>query len=123
MLANQSTACNVVNMLPAASRSAGAADGSWVAMSEYEGDLVFIVNTGAITGSVIVKVTDATDGSGTSSADITGAATASISSANTVTKIIVPASKVRSHARVTATVTTGPVLVGVTLMAHPKYTA
>lgn len=121
MLANQAQACEIVQMLPAASRSAGAANGSWVAASKYEGDLVFLVNTGAITGSVIVKVEDATDGSGTGVADITDAVTASISSANTVAKIIVPATKARSHVRVTATVTTGPVLVGVSLLAHPKY--
>ncbi|MBK9362998.1 MAG: hypothetical protein IPM99_18790 [Rubrivivax sp.] len=121
MLANQAQACEVVNMLPAASRSAGAANGSYVDLSKYEGDAVFVVNTGAITGSVIVKVEDATDSGGTGLADVTGAVTSSISSANTVAKIIVPCSKLRSHVRVTATVTTGPVLVGVSLMAHPKY--
>ena len=56
-------------------------------------------------------------------ADVTGAVTGTLSTANTAPKIVVPASKCRSHVRVVATVTTGPVLLGVSLIARPKTTA
>jgi hypothetical protein len=123
MLGNEAQACTATLALNTASLSAGANNGTWLAVSDYEGDLLFDIAQGATTGSVIVKITDATDGSGTGVADVTGAVTGTLSTANTATKIVVPASKVRSHVRVVATVTTGPVLLGVTLLARPKTTA
>jgi hypothetical protein len=123
MLGNEAQACTATLALNTASLSAGANNGTWLAVSDYEGDLLFDIAQGATTGSVVVKITDATDGSGTGVADVTGAVTGTLSTANTATKIVVPASKVRSHVRVVATVTTGPVLLGVTLLARPKTTA
>jgi hypothetical protein len=123
MLGNEATACSATLALNTASLSAGANNGTWLAVSDYEGDLLFDIAQGATTGSVVVKITDATDGSGTGVGDVTGATTGSLATANTATKIVVPASKCRSHVRVVATVTTGPVLLGVTLVARPKTTA
>ena len=123
MLGNEAQACSTVQALNTASLSAGASNGNWLAVSDYEGDLLFIISQGATTGNVVVKVTDATDGSGTGAGDVTGATTAALTNANTSNKIVVPASKCRSHVRVIATVTTGPVVVGVTLVARPKTTA
>lgn len=121
MLNNQAQACESVNALPSASRSAGTANGSWIAVGKYEGDLAFVINTGAVTGSVVYKLQDATDDSGTGAADISGATTGSITTANSATVLSWAAGNTRSHVRVVATVTTGPVLCGATLMAHPKY--
>lgn len=123
MLGNEAQACSAVQALNTASLSAGANNGNWLAVSDYEGDLLFVISQGATTGNVIVKVTDATDGSGTGAADVTGATTAALSTANTSAKLIVKSTAVRSHVRVIATVTTGPVVVGVTLVARPKTTA
>lgn len=123
MLGNEAAACSAVQALNTASLSAGANNGNWVAVSDYEGDLLFVISQGATTGNVVVKLTDATDGSGTGAADITGATTSALSTANTSSKLVVPASKCRSHVRIVATVTTGPVLLGVTLAARPKTTA
>lgn len=121
MLGNEAQAVTIVNAINPASLSAGAANGPYLAVSEYEGDLLFDISIGAVSGSVIVKVQDATDGSGTGVGDITGFTTASINTANSAHRLIVPASKARSHVRVVATVTTGPVVMGVTLLARPKY--
>jgi hypothetical protein len=123
MLGNEAQACSTVQALNTASLSAGANNGTWLAVSDYEGDLLFVISQGATTGNVVVKVTDATDGSGTGAADVTGATTAALSTANTSNKLVVKSSAVRSHVRVIATVTTGPVVVGVTLVARPKTTA
>ncbi len=123
MLGNEAHATTKTVVLNPASLSAGANNGTYTSVSEYEGDVLFVVSIGAITGSVIVKIVDATDGSGTGVGDVTGAVTAALSTANTATSIIVPASKLRSHARPVATVTTGPAVMGVTMIARPKYTA
>ena len=120
MLGNEAQACTTTQALNTASLSAGANNGTWLAVSDYEGDLFFDIAQGATAGNVVVKVTDATDGSGTGAADVTGATTAALSTANTATKLVVSAAKCRSHVRVVATVTTGPVLLGVTLVARPK---
>ena len=123
MLGNEAHASGIAQTINPASLSAGAANGGWLAVSDYEGDLLFVIEQGATTGNVVVKLQDATDDSGTGSADITGATTAALSTANTATKLIVQASKCRSHVRAVATVTTGPIHVGVALLARPKTTA
>jgi hypothetical protein len=121
MLGNQSRACNVVTMLPAASRSAGAANGSYVDLSAYIGDAVFICDIGAVTGNVVIKVEDATSGAGAGLADVTGAVSGTITTADTAVKFVLPVDKLRQFVRVTATVTTGPVLCGVIFMGNPRY--
>ncbi len=120
MLNKQGLAASKVNLLPPASRSAGASNGAWIDARPYEGDIVILCSTGAVTGSVAYSVQDATDGSGTGSADISGATLAGV--ANTDGAIIIDASVPRGWIRLVATVTTGPVLCGGTLLSHPKYT-
>jgi hypothetical protein len=120
MLNNEGQSSAKVQLLPPASRGAGAANGAWIDARAYEGDLVCVCSTGAVTGSVAYKIQDATDGSGTGVADITGATAAG--AANSDTAIIVNANNVRGWIRFVATVTTGPVLCGATLLSHPKYT-
>ena len=121
MLANQAQAADKVQLLPPASRGAGAANGAWIDVRKYEGDLLCLVSTGAVTGSVAYKIQDAEDGSGTNSADITGATAAG--AANSDDAIIVQAGSTRGWIRLVATVTTGPVLCGGSLLSHPKYTS
>ena len=123
MLGNEAQACSATIALNTASYSAGANNGSYLAVSDFEGALLFDIAQGATTGSVVVKLQDATDSGGTGSADITGATTGTLSTANTSTKLVVSSAQCRSHVRVVATVTTGPVLLGVTLLARPKTTA
>ena len=103
-----------------ASYSAGANNGAWVAAAPYQGEIYVPITVGAVTGSVIFKLQDATDGSGTGAADLSPAvATASINTANSVAKLVVQGKAVRSHIRVVATVTTGPVFASAMVAGHP----
>jgi hypothetical protein len=120
----ESTAASKVEALRATSFSAGANNGPWIDTSNYEGDLVFAINTGALTGSVIYKIQDATDISGTSAADLSPAvASASVTTAGTTQALIVPKSKSRFAVRLVATVTTGPCVTAAILLSRPKTTA
>jgi hypothetical protein len=121
---DEAIAASKVEALRATSFAAGANNGPWIDVSNYEGDLLFAFNIGAVTGSVILKLQDATDGSGTAAADLSPAvATASLSTAGGTAALIVPKSKIRSHVRLVATVTTGPILIAGILLARPKTTA
>lgn len=118
MHSQASAAASAVGLAPA-SYAAGANNGGWIDARTYEGEILVACSNGSTTGSVIFKVQDATDSGGTGAADIAGAATASISSANQVTKLVLDAKNLRGWIRVVATVTTGPVLAGASVHAHP----
>jgi hypothetical protein len=106
--------------LAPASYAAGANNGGWLDVRAIEGEILVAISVGAVTGSVIFKLQDATDGSGTGSGDLSPAvATASISSANGVAKLVVPSGTVRGWIRVVATVTTGPVFASAVVGGHP----
>lgn len=107
--------------LRATSFSAGANNGPWIAVKDLEGILEFAYNAGAITGNVVFKLQDATDGSGTGAADLSPAVTtAAITTAGTTGSLLLDKRKVRSHVRLVATVTTGPVLASAILVAKNK---
>lgn len=118
MFPSEAGAITVQAAVNTASLSAGANNGGWISTANLQGNLVFVIQVGSVTGNVVVKLQDATDGSGTGAADITGATTGTISTANSVTKLVLDARKPRSHVRAVATVTTGPVLTSVTLVAR-----
>lgn len=103
-----------------ASLGAGAANGSYVDISSAEGEVVVYIPVGAVTGSVVVKVQDADNTSGTGVADLTGVTTGSYNTANSVTKLVFPSSSARKAIRVVATVTTGPVVMGALVGFIPK---
>lgn len=123
MLGAESTAASVTTAINTASLSAGANNGGWVDTRNFQGDLVWVINLGAVTGSCIVKVQDATDSGGTGSADVSGFVTASLTAANTATKLVMPAVKSRGFVRLVSTVTTGPILTSAVLLARPNTTA
>lgn len=103
-----------------ASYAAGANNGAWVDVRTQEGELYVPITVGAVTGSVIFSLQDATDGSGTGAAALSPAvATGSITTANSVSKLVVPAGTVRGWVRVVSTVTTGPVFAGALIAGHP----
>ena len=123
MLANQGQAVDAINLLnPISAANTTAATSAWVDVRKYEGDLVFINKTGALTGSLTWTIEDATDGSGTGAAGITpneGAYAAG--AANQIQKRTVNANSVRGWVRVVGTIVTGPVLVSAEFLSHPKY--
>ena len=123
MLGAEGPAASVTSAINTASLSAGANNGGWIDTRNFQGDLVWVINLGAVTGSCIVRVQDATDGSGTGSADISGVVTASLSAANTATKLTMDSRKSRGWVRLVCTVTTGPILTSAVLLARPGTTA
>ena len=126
MLANQGQACEIVKLVTsqsAANTAAASSSATYIDVRKYEGDLVFVINPGAITGSATPDIQDATDTGGTGTASIAaneGAYTALV--ANTDRKYTVNAGATRGFIRIINTVVTGPVLIGCQMMAHPKYT-
>lgn len=120
MLGAESAAASVASAINSASLSAGANNGNWIDTRNFQGDLVFVIALGAVAGSCIVKVQDATDTSGTGSGDVTGYTTAALNTANTATKLIMPSSKSRGAVRLVSTVTTGPILTSAVLLARPN---
>lgn len=115
------TATQLVNSQSAANTTAASSSTTYVDVRDYEGDIMFTFNPGAITGSCTPDIQDATDSTGTGTASIAaneGAYTAL--AANTVRKYTINANATRGYIRVINTVVTGPVLIGVTMHARPK---
>jgi hypothetical protein len=122
MISSDSRAATVVTVLPAISAAATAnATSGWIDVRPYKGNLKFMVNTGTITGNVVGKLRSATDSGGTGAADITGATHTAISTASQIRTITIPATTC-PYVQYVGTVTTGPVLISVTLEAHPGLT-
>ena len=125
MLNNEASAASVVSLADIAARTTNL-NGSWVDVRAYEGDLLIVLDIGAVSGTtptLDVKIQDATDGSGTGAADITGAAFAQATTANQRAKLVIPAGAPRSHIRVVGTVggTTPNFTYSVTLLSRQKY--
>jgi len=121
MFSGEAFAAANIEALRSTSWAVGANNGPFIDVSQYEGDLKFVFNCGAITGSVIFKLQDATDSGGTGVADLSPAvASASITAAGTTQALIVDKRKIRSHVRFVATVTTGPVLAAAVLQSRQK---
>jgi hypothetical protein len=119
MLHNTASAATNQASLNPASYAAGANNGSWVDITKVKGEAMVPYTIGALTGSVIIKVQDATDIAGTGSADLTGVVTAALSVANSAGSLRVPANNHRGFVRVVATVTTGPIFIGASVAGHP----
>ncbi|MEY2654032.1 MAG: hypothetical protein RLZZ524_1060 [Pseudomonadota bacterium] len=119
MISNDATAATVVSVLPAVSAAdTAAATSGWIDCRKYKGKLKFIINSGTITGSTAGKLQGADDAGGTNAADITGATHTAISTASQVRTIVIRATE-RPFVKYVGTVTTGPILISVTLEAHP----
>jgi len=125
MLGSQGQAAKVVKLLDPISAAATAnATSAWIDVREAEGDIQFVNQMGVLTaGSLTWTIEDATDGSGTGAAGITpneGAYAAGAT--NQIQKRTLNASAVRGWVRCVGTIVTGPALVAVNIMYHPKYT-
>lgn len=128
MLANQGQAAELVNLLtPGSKANTAAATGTAVDIRKYEGDLVITQHVGAITGTLDGALQQCDDAGGTNAEALSPAAAfTQVTTANddpNVQKLCIPAgSLTRPFLRYIGTIVTGPSIVGVTLMAHPKYT-
>lgn len=123
MLNNEAQASEATKLLdPVSAANTAAATSGWVDVRKYEGDLQFITQVGALTGSITWTIEDATDGSGTGAAGVTpneGAYAAG--AANQIQKRTVNASAVRGWVRCVGTIVTGPALVAASVQSRPKY--
>jgi hypothetical protein len=109
----------VVTMVnPASCADTAAATSAYIDCRGYKGDIIFTQHSGAVTGTLAGKLQGADDVGGTNSADITGATFTSVTAANKLYSISVPATY-RPFIRYVGTVTTGPVVLGVHLRAFP----
>lgn len=122
MLGNEGQAATSKILLnPVSAANTAAATSGWVDVREAEGDVVFVNQVGALTGSIAWTIEHASDGSGTGAAAITpneGAYAAG--AANQVQKRTVSANAVAGWVRCVGTIVTGPALVGASLLYRPK---
>jgi hypothetical protein len=110
---------------PVSAANTAAATSGWVAVGVGEGDVVVILHTGALTGSMasILQTADTSGGSGARTvtfSDGTAAFTAT-AGANTLEKKTVDRKALGSHVKFVGTVTTGPILIGVSMLVPAKY--
>lgn len=123
MLGNEGQAATPTTLLAtvSAANTAAATTGTYIDVRRIEGDVVILIQPGAITGSITPQINDATDSAGTGAAAITpneGAPTALV--ANTARKYTVKASATRGFIGFIGTVVTGPALIGVSILGRPK---
>jgi hypothetical protein len=120
MMADEAGAAGIAMLASPVSRGA-TFSGAWTDLQQYEGELFILQAVGAVTGSIVGKIEDADDGSGTGAADVPGAAFQIVNSGTSnLQRIVVEKSAVRRWIRFTGTIVTGPVLHSCTLIARRK---
>lgn len=122
MLNNEGqSASSKILLSPVSAANTAAATSGWVDVRDAEGDLVFINQVGALTGSITWTIEHASDGSGTGAAAITPNEGAYAAGAATqVQKRTVSASAVAGWVRCVGTIVTGPALVAASVSYRPK---
>ena len=110
---------------PAVSQGAGAfVSATGVDLQGYEGVINAVVSTGAITGTLSLQRLQDSDAIGGAYVDIAGQlAVADITTANQVRTLPQDTRSCRRFLKFAATVTTGPILMAVTLIGFKKYAA
>lgn len=120
--AEASAATLKVLLDPASAANTAAATSSWIACTPSTGSIMFIVQTGAITGGIVYTVETASDNSGTGGAAVTPIEGAfSAVTANTIQKRTIDCKSSKGFVRIVGTITTGPVLVAASIAYRPKY--
>lgn len=121
MLGNEAQAAAILTVLAALSAAnTAAATSSYIDCRGFEGDIEFVCNIGAITGSCTPSFEDATDSGGTGNAAILPNEALSAFVANTARKYTFNAKAHRGFIRIIGTVVTGPTLIGVSRQGRPK---
>lgn len=121
MFTEGQAATSKILLSPASAANTAAATSSWVDCRDAVGDIVVIVQNGALTGSCTWTIEHATDGSGTGSAAITPNEGAfSAGSANSVQKRTISANACKGFVRCVGTIVTGPTLCSASASYRPK---
>jgi hypothetical protein len=117
MLNNEAQAAVTTLLLsPVSAANTAAATSAWVDARGAEGDIMFINQVGALTGSITWTIEHASDGSGTGAAAIVpvdGAYAAG--AANQTQKRVVSGSAIQGWVRCVGTIVTGPALVSASI--------
>jgi hypothetical protein len=126
MMHNQGQAASAVSLLaPVSAANTAAATSAWIDVTRYEGDLVFTLHAGVITGTLDWTLEDATDNSGTGGAGISpNEAFVQVTTSNddpNIQKVTLKANKTRGFVRCVGTIVTGPAVVAASFMAHPGH--
>lgn len=104
----------------AATANATSGSGMWLDVRPYDGEIMVVLELGAVTGTIAGKLQSATDANGTSAADITGY-TFGTTAQNTTTKITIdPKVVAGGFLGFVGTIVTGPSLVSVTASGKLK---
>jgi hypothetical protein len=124
MLNNEGQAASTQIMLsPVSAANTAAATSGWIDVRKMAGDIVVVVQTGAVTGTITWTLEDATDGSGTGGAGITPNEGAFAAGAATqVQRRTINANAHRGWIRCVGTIVTGPSLVAASCHSRPKKT-
>lgn len=122
MLNNEAQNASITLLLnPVSAANTAAATSAWVDVRDSEGDILFVNQVGALTGSITWTIEHATDGSGTGSAAITpneGAYAAG--AANQVQKRTISANACKGYVRCVGTIVTGPAVVSASVLRRPS---
>lgn len=105
MLNNEGQAATFTSPVPSNSRTA-TGNSAYIDVREYEGDLVFTLDVGPVTGTsptLDVKIQENATGSG-GGTDVAGAAFAQVTATTNAQKITVPAGAVQGWIRVSYTI-------------------
>ena len=124
MLFNQAQSGLTTALLhPVSAAATVNATSAWVDVRGGVGDLMFTVQTGAVTGSITWTIEDATDGAGAGAAAVTPNEGAFAAGAATqVQRRSINCSSVRGWVRLVGTIVTGPSLVAANVSRRAKYT-
>jgi hypothetical protein len=124
MLGNEGQAASSQIMLsPVSAANTAAATSGWIDVRAMKGDIVVVVQAGAITGSIAWTLEDANTSGGGASAGITPneGAFATVT-ANQVQRRTINANAHRGWIRCVGTIVTGPVLVAASCHSRPAKT-
>lgn len=121
MLNNEAQAAIGRKLLdPASAANTAAATSAWIDVRDSVGDILFINQVGALTGSITWTIEHASSGAGANAAAITpneGAYAAG--AANQIQKRTISANACQGFVRCVGTIVTGPALVAVSVAARP----
>ena len=121
MLTEAQAASSAILLNPASAANTAAATSAWTDVRAAEGDIMFVNQVGALTGSITWTIEHASDSGGTGAAAITpneGAYAAGAT--NQVQKRTVSANAVAGWVRCVGTIVTGPAVCGVSIHYRPK---
>jgi hypothetical protein len=121
VLNNEAQAATSKLLLSPVSAAATAnATSSWIDVRDAVGDIMFVNQVGALTGTLVWTIEHATDNSGTGSAAITPneGAYATVA-ANQIQKRTISANACKGFVRCVGTIVTGPALVAASVHARP----